>query len=544
MAQCTDAGLAPVSFEVREAIDAAAGPKRVILTAMIFAVAMLFIDQTIVALAIPNLQRNLHVSSTGAQWIVNGYLISLSAFFALGGKVADVFGARRMVLIGVTAFAISSALCGATPTGSAGEAWMIVFRVLQGAAAALLFPAALAIVVRSFPVNERGRALAIFFSISGGLTAIGPMAGGYLTEWTWRAIFWINVPVAIVAVVLTVISKPPEERQRQRIDLLGALLVSSGMGIAVLGLQQASTWGWHSPATWVCLLVGLALLVAFVRVELVAEEPLVPLRLFADSSFRIDNAVLFLLSVCFVPLFFFASLYAQIALGESAGNAGLFLLVFFGGFVVGSQRGGRVLDKRGARPTVVLGCAVSAVGFYLWASKLDGLKFASQWYFLAVAGLGMGMVLSPVSTDALNRAARETYGAVTGVTQTVRNFGGSLGLAILGSILITENVTRMKRTLGAVGVPAAQAEHVAHTISGTGESSGSSFGGPGGRSRAIVHAIQLDFAHSTSTVVYGMAATMALAFLLALRYMPRGLAPQAVEAGATGAPAAAEPAAA
>lgn len=497
-------------------------PKRLILVAMIFAVAMLFIDQTIVALAIPNLQRNLHVSSTGAQWIVNGYLISLSAFFALGGRIADVFGARRMVLIGVGAFAVCSALCGATPTGSAGEAWMIVFRVLQGASAALLFPAALAIVVRSFPVQERGRALAIFFSISGGLTAIGPMAGGYLTEWTWRAIFWINIPVAIVAIVLTLIAKPPEERQPSRIDVRGALLVSAGMGVAVLGLQQASAWGWHSPATWICLIVGLALLGAFVRVELTVEQPLVPLRLFADRAFAIDNAVLFLLSVCFVPLFFFASLYAQIALGESAGNAGLFLLVFFGGFVIGSQRGGRVLDKRGARPTVVLGCAVAAVGFYLWASKLTGLSFSTQWFYLAIAGAGMGLVLGPVSTDALNRASREAYGAVTGVTQTVRNFGGSLGLAVLGSILITENVSRIKTTLGHVGVPAAKAEHIAHSLSGTGQGSGESFAG--GSSHSVLHAVQLDFAHSTTTVVYGMAATMALAFVVALRYMPRGRA--------------------
>ena len=130
---------------------------------------------------------------------------------------------------------------------------MIVFRVLQGASAAVLFPAALAIVVASYEVAERGKALAIFFSITGALTAVGPIAGGYLTEWTWRAIFWVNVPIAIIAIVLTVISKPSEERSPARIDMRGALLVSAGMGLAVLGLQQASVWGWDSPATWLCL---------------------------------------------------------------------------------------------------------------------------------------------------------------------------------------------------------------------------------------------------------------------------------------------------
>lgn len=494
---------------------------KLVLAAMIFAVAMLFIDQTIVALAIPNLQHDLHLSSTGSQWIVNAYLLALSALFALGGKIADVFGARRMVLVGVIAFATCSALCGATPTGSIAEPWMIVFRALQGAAAAVLFPAALAIVVASYNVSERGKALAIFFSITGGLTAVGPITGGYLTEWTWRAIFWVNVPVAIIAIALTLISKPTEERTPSRIDMRGAALVVAGMGLAVLGLQQASVWGWSSVATWACLIAGLALLVAFARFELASDHPLVPIRLFADRAFAVDNIVLFLMSICFVPLFFFASLYAQIALGESAGNAGLFLLVFFGGFTLGSQRGGRVLDARGARPVVVPGCAIAAVGFYLWGSELPSLSFDEQWYFLALAGVGMGLVLSPASTDALNRAARATYGSVTGLTQTVRNFGGSLGLAVLGSLLITENVSRVEKTLGRVGVPKARADSVARAISGA--SSGSNGGSrSSGHAGGVTHQIRLDFAHSTQTIVYGMAAAMALAFVVALRAMPGG----------------------
>ncbi len=497
--------------------------RTLVLVAMIFAVAMIFIDQTIVALAIPQLQRELHLSPTGAQWIVNGYLLSLSALFALGGRVADVLGHRRMVLIGVSAFAICSAMCGATPTGSIGESWIIFFRILQGASAAFLFPAALAIVVGAFPVNERGKALAIFFSVSGGLTAVGPIAGGYLTQWTWRSIFWINIPVAIAAIVLTLRSRPSEERHPAPIDVPGAVLVCAGMGLSVLGLQQASTWGWSSVATWGCLIVGLLLLGAFVRVELASKEPLVPIRLFADRGFGTDNVVLFLMSICFIPLFFFASLYAQVALGETASSAGLYLLVFFGGFTIAAQWGGRILDRRGARPTVVLGCAVASAGFYLWGSKLTTLSFESQWPYLALAGAGIGMVLGPVSTDALNRASSATYGAVTGATQTVRNFGGSLGLAVLGSILITQNTSRVEKTLGKVGVPSARADQIAHAVSGaSGGSSGFGSGAHGTGAHAVVHAVQVDFALSTRTVVYGMAAAMALAFLAAFTRMPRG----------------------
>jgi EmrB/QacA subfamily drug resistance transporter len=495
--------------------------KGLVLTAMVFAVAMLFIDQTIVALAIPRLQRDLHLTPTGSQWIINGYLLSLSALFALGGRVADVLGHRRMVLIGTITFALFSALCGATPTGSIGQTWMIVFRVLQGASAAFLFPAALAIVVSNYEIHERGKYLAIFFSISGGLTAIGPVAGGYLTQWTWRSIFWINVPVAIIAVILTVKANPDSQRRPERIDTRGAVLVCAGMAIAVLGLQQASAWGWGSIATWACLVVGLALLAAFTRWELRVDQPLVPMRLFADRGFAVDNIVLFLMSICFVPLFFFASLYAQVALGESASNAGLFLLVFFGGFTIAAQWGGRILDRRGARPTVVLGCAVAAVGFYLWANKLDGLSFSNQWIYLAIAGAGIGMVLGPVSTDALNRTASTAYGAVTGVTQTVRNFGGSLGLAVLGSLLITQTTSKVEHTLSGFGVPKRVSDQVARQIAGAG-GAGSGGGSAAHRSAATVHAVQLDFAQAIKVVVFGMAAAMAIAFVVAFTQLPAG----------------------
>ena len=510
--------------------------KNLVLTAMIFAVAMMFIDQTIVALAVPDLNHDLKLSPTGAQWVVNGYLLSLAALFALGGRVADIVGHRKTLIIGVFAFALFSALCGATPSGSAGETWIIACRVLQGAAAAFLFPAALAIVVASYDVGERGKYLAIFFSISGGLTAIGPIAGGYLTQWTWRSIFWINVPIALIAIALTIISKPEQQPRHESIDWVGAGLSIAGMGIGVLGLQQASAWGWSSPATWACIVVGIALVVAFVSWELRVDQPLVPMRLFTNRGFAVDNAVLFLLSICFVPLFFFASLYAQIALGDSASNAGLILFVFFGGFTIAAQWGGRILDRRGARPTVVLGCAVCAVGFYLWASKLHTLSFSDQWPYLAIAGAGMGLTLGPVSTDALNRAASTAYGAVTGVTQTVRNFGGSLGLAVLGSILVTQVVSKVTKTLRADGLPHAQASRIAHAVSGasTGSSSSSSSSNLFAHAtHAAVHAVQADFAAATKTVVIGMAAAMAVAFVVSFLGMPRGRPDQEPVADAT-----------
>ena len=217
--------------------------KGLALTAMLFAVAMTFIDQTIVAIASPNIAQELDLSRSGVQWVINAYILALAAGFALGGRLADVLGSRRVVLVGIVGFAGASALCGFTPKGSFAEAWIIVFRAIQGLSAALMIPAALAVVVSAFPLRERGRALAIFFGVSGGLTAIGPIAGGYLTQWTWRAIFWINIPVAVLAVVLTLMAGIHSAPRRERIDWRGAALVAAGMALSVLRIRAGVQLG-------------------------------------------------------------------------------------------------------------------------------------------------------------------------------------------------------------------------------------------------------------------------------------------------------------
>src|SRR5947209_8316193 len=183
--------------------------------------------------------------------------------------------------------------------------------------------------------------MAIFFGISGGLTAIGPIAGGFLTQWTWRSIFWINVPVAVIALVLIWISRPDDTRRPARLDLRGTMLITGAMGLIILGLQQSSTWGWSDPATWGSIVVGLGLMAAFIRWELRCESPLLDLSIFRNRMFALDTITLGLMSVVFVPFFFFASEYAQISLGLSASHAGEYLWYWFIGFVVAAQVGGR-----------------------------------------------------------------------------------------------------------------------------------------------------------------------------------------------------------
>lgn len=220
----------------------------------------------------------------------------------------------------------------------------------------------------------------------------------------------------------------------------------------------------------------------------------------------------------FVPVFFFASEYAQISLGKSASGAGTVLLYFFLGFVIAAQVGGRMLDKRGAKLPVVLGCGLAALGFYLWAQKVTGLDLGDQMWYIILSGAGMGFMLGPASTDAVNRASRLSYGEATGITQTVRNYAAALGLAILGHVLLTDLHDRLVTTLVGKGLSHPRAEALA-----TQTTSRAGGGGSGGSSSEIPHFVALDFAYATRSVLYAMAGIMLVAAIVALVGLRKGV---------------------
>ncbi len=497
--------------------------RNLVLAAMIFAVSMTFIDQTIVSIAAPQIQRHLGLTSTGVQWAINAYLMSLAALFAFGGRLADTVGHRAMVTLGVILFAFASAMCGLTPKGGLAEAWIVAFRIVQGAGGAIMFPAALAIVVQTFALRERGRALALFFGIAGGLTAIGPLLGGFLTEWTWRAIFWVNIPVAVIALVLIVVSRPTTAHESAPMDYRGMVMVAAGVALSVFGFQQSLIWGWGNPAIGLSIAAGVAILIVFGLVEVRTPSPLMKIKIFRIRAFLVENLVLGIAMLVFIPVFFFASEYAQIALGDTASQAGVFLLYFFIGFVIAAQIGGRMLDRSGAKRPVVVGCALAAVGFYLWAGHVTRLSFSSQQWDIIVAGAGVGFMLGPASTDAVNRASRLSYGEATGITQTVRNFAASLGLAVLGTILVSEFRSRVATSLVGRGLSRARASAEAATLS-------QSQGGSGSVGR-IPHFVKLDFAYATRSVFYVMAGIMAAAAVVAFVGLQRGLQEEPAGAG-------------
>ena len=430
-----------------------------------------------------------------------------------------------MVVFGVIIFVGASALCGATQgSGAAAEAWLVASRALQGAGGAIMFPAAIAIVVVTFDLHARGRALALFFGLAGALTAVGPIVGGYLIQWNglgqnqgWRAIFWINIPVALIALALIAISKPPNESRPAPMDYRGLALIVADVGLSVFGFQQATQWSWSNPAIWASIAVGVVLLIVFFAVEARTESPLINVRIFRNQTFTVENIILGIASAAFIPVFFFAALYGQIALAEKADTASLLLLWFFLGFVVCAQIGGRLLDRIGAKRPVVLGSVLAAVGFGLWASKATDLKSGAPVIYIVMAGAGMGLMLGQANTDAINRASRYSYGEATGITQTVRNYGASLGFAILGTLLIARLRSAITSSLTSQGLPGPAASTQAAKIAQL----------QGGNSNSNITTIPAfireDFAAATRDVLYGMAVIMAVAALVALLGLRRGV---------------------
>jgi EmrB/QacA subfamily drug resistance transporter len=500
------------------------------LAGLILAVSMNTIDQTIVALSAPTIQQELGLSHSGMQWAVNVYLLTMAAVFLLGGRLADVWGHKKMVLVGTGGFAFFSLLCGLAPAGDLAEAWLVASRALQGACGALMFPAAIGMVVQTYPKQRRAEAMAAFFAITGAMTAVGPIAGGFLMAWTWRSIFWINIPIAIAAMIIVIVSASPTPAKRERIDWTGAVLVAVGMIATVFGLQQASTWGWSSIGVWGSLLVGAVLLVGFGLFERRVAQPLVKLQAFKDRSFALSVFAILASSAAFLAAFYFLSVYAQVALRLSATLTGLLFLEFFIGFVIAAQLGARVFDRAGARPVLFFGGLAGVIGF-AWLAIIsttlidrDGAgAIIAQAGPLILAGAGIGLMSSAASTDAVNRAIGASYGEVSAITQTMKNFGGSIGIAVLVTLVTTQLTSNLSSSIIRLGGSAEDARDTVNAITRAGGdvSSDSLSGLPQRVQDEILSAVQADYANAAQWAFYGMAVAMAIVLVLALLY-PRG----------------------
>ena len=405
------------------------------LVAMTGSLSMIFIDQTVVSVALPVMQRDLAVSQTGLQWIVNAYVLALASTVALGGKLGDALGRVRAFIVGVILFAIASTVCGFAPN----ELVIVSARAFQGVAAALMIPSSAAIVIDSFDIHERGKAMAIYVGVAQAFLAIGPLLGGALTEYlSWRWVFWINIPVGALAIILTYLSKPLQTRaERQSIRLSYAFMLILGMVAFVFGIQQGHTLGWTSPLTLGIILGGFVLLVLFAYMQTRSENPLIQVRLFNDPAFTADTILLFCIQFSMISIIVFGAIYLQDILHFSPLEAGFALMPIIISVVIMSQVSGRLLDRVGVRIPALFGTILIAAGFLGQAPFLERAEFLWILPGMIVLGLGIGLVMVSTNTDALNRAPSQYRGQASGVVQTIRQMGATIGLASIGGLVTT-----------------------------------------------------------------------------------------------------------
>jgi len=498
------------------------------LAGLIVAVSMTTIDQTIVALSGPTIETDLAITHDAMQWAVNIYLIATAAFFLLGGRLADVFGHKRMALIGIAGFGATSLLCSLAPTGDLAGTWLIGARALQGLAGAIMFPAAIGLVVQGFSREGRAKAMATFFGVTGAMTAIGPIAGGLLSQWTWRSIFWINIPLAVISFVIVAIAATPTGCRRDKIDLPGAAVIAAGLGLIVFGLQQAGAWGWSSPWVIGSIVAGVAFVGRFVLLEPRTRQPLVQLQVFRELGFSLSVLATLFASIAFVSTFFFLSVYGQVSLQLSAISTGLLFLKFFIGFVVAAQVGSRRFDRIGPRSVFALGGLIGTAGFGWLAYAVTRIpaqpdQFMNpQTWPIVLAGAGIGFMLSAASTDAVNRAIGASYGEVTAISQTMRNFGGALGLAVFTTVVTSVLAGKLTDAFTALGAPAGTADTVVAQISGAAGKAGSSLSQlPPAVQDKFVDAVRQGYASSVSWAFVGCAIAMAVVVAIGLLY-PKG----------------------
>jgi EmrB/QacA subfamily drug resistance transporter len=423
---------------------------------------MVVLDNTIVNVALPSVQRGLHFSPANLQWVINAYTLIFGGFLLLGGRAADLLGRRRLFVAGVILFSAASLL-----NGLAQDSTMLILgRGLQGLGGALVSPAALSIIMTTFQdTGERTKALGVWSAIAAGGAAFGLLLGGILTDLvSWRWNFFVNVPVGIATVALAyrIVPESHADLGHRRFDAVGATTVTAGLLAIVFGIVKAQAWGWGSTKTLGVLGIGALLLIGFVLLESRSTAPLVKLSIFRIRSIATANTAMMLLASALFGMFFFVSLYAQNVLHYSPLTAGLAFLPLSLGIVIGAGISQAIIPRLGVRNVSVLGLSIATAGI-LWIARVPvhGSYVPDMLASFIPMSIGMGLVFVPLTLLATSGVENDDAGLASGLFNSAQQVGGSLGLAILATLSVDHTTSLLKHGSGATA-----AGHVSAIVSG------------------------------------------------------------------------------
>ncbi|MFY9911960.1 MAG: MFS transporter [Candidatus Sulfotelmatobacter sp.] len=424
-----------------------------VLTATILGSSMAFIDSTAVNVALPALQSRLHATVVDVQWVIEAYGLFLSALILVGGALGDSFGRRAMFLFGVVGFAVASAGCGF----SSSIRELVLWRSVQGVAAAFLVPGSLAIISSSFDEQSRGKAIGTWAGFTTITTALGPILGGWLIEHaSWHWVFFINVPLAVIVLAISVLYMPESRSSAaETVDWLGASVVTASLAALVYGFLESPILGWRNPRVSGTLVFGFGALVLFVFVEKRERTPMVPLKLFQSASFSGANQLtLYLYAALGIFFFLFPLNLIQIrkysATATGAAVLPMILLMFFL-----SRWSGELITRYGPRLPLLIGPLIAAMGFLLFV--VPGAR-AHYWtaFFPAftVLGLGMAISIAPLTTVVMNSVEQERVGIASGINNAVARVAGVLAIAVLGIVMVAAFAHSLRNSLSSLNLKA------------------------------------------------------------------------------------------
>ena len=425
---------------------------RWVLAATILGSSMAFIDGTVVNVALPALQSNLNATAVDVQWVVEAYSLLLSAFLLVGGSLGDHYGRRRIFLVGVTFFAIASAVCGF----AANIRELIIARAFQGFGAALLVPGSLAIISNSFSEKERGRAIGTWSAFSAITAGVGPLLGGWLIEHvSWRAVFFINLPLALLVILISLrhVSETADT-EKTKIDWIGAILAACGLGALIYGLIESSRIGFGDRSVILVLIAAGVLLLLFLVVEARLTYPMLPLTLFRSRTFSGTNLLTFLLYAALGGTLFFLPLNLIQVQGYSSTAAGAALLPFIILMFLFSRWSGGLVSRFGARLPLILGPLVAACGYALFMRAGIG---GSYWinFFPAIIALGFGMTITvaPLTTVVMASISQNHAGIASGINNAIARTAGLIAIAVFGIVMLQVFKQQLNRRMTDSALP-------------------------------------------------------------------------------------------